>query len=115
MSALRAVVFDWAGTIVDFGSRAPMGAFVEVFRSFDVAISIDEARGPMGLPKWQHIEALMKAPRIAEAFGHTFWWAVGVIVLAVIPALLLPRRRPSLPPGEQEAVTEMPAAEAVAA
>ena len=28
---LKAVVFDWAGTIVDFGSRAPMGAFVEVF------------------------------------------------------------------------------------
>ena len=27
---LRGVVFDWAGTIVDFGSLAPMGAFVAV-------------------------------------------------------------------------------------
>jgi phosphonoacetaldehyde hydrolase len=74
MTALKAVVFDWAGTIVDFGSRAPMGAFVEVFKSFGVDISIEEARGPMGLPKWQHIEALMRAPRIAEAWrkaqGH---------------------------------------------
>jgi hypothetical protein len=37
------------------------------------------------------------APDIAEAFGHTFWWAAGIIVLAVIPALLLPRHRPQGP------------------
>ena len=68
MTALKAVVFDWAGTMVDFGSRAPMGVFVKVFEQFGVTISIDEARGPMGLPKWQHIEALMQTPRIAEAW-----------------------------------------------
>ena len=28
---LRAVIFDWAGTLVDHGSRAPMGAFVRAF------------------------------------------------------------------------------------
>ncbi|MDR0259010.1 MAG: phosphonoacetaldehyde hydrolase, partial [Comamonas sp.] len=31
---VQAVVFDWAGTIVDFGSRAPMGAFVQLFKDF---------------------------------------------------------------------------------
>jgi phosphonoacetaldehyde hydrolase len=74
MGFLRAAVFDWAGTVVDFGSRAPMGAFVEVFRQFGVDIAVDEARVPMGLPKWQHIEALMAAPRISTAWlkarGH---------------------------------------------
>jgi phosphonoacetaldehyde hydrolase len=65
---LKAVVFDWAGTVVDFGSRAPMGAFVEVFRRFGVDISIDEARVPMGLPKWDHIQALGRIPRIAKAW-----------------------------------------------
>jgi phosphonoacetaldehyde hydrolase len=69
MGFLKAAVFDWAGTVVDFGSRAPMGVFVEVFRTFGVDISIAEARGPMGLPKWQHIEALMAAPRIAGAWA----------------------------------------------
>lgn len=64
-SMLKAVVFDWAGTIVDHGSRAPMGAFVKVFAEFGVAITIDEARGPMGLPKWDHIHALLNAPAIA--------------------------------------------------
>jgi len=62
---LRAVVFDWAGTTVDFGSRAPMGAFVEIFARFGVAISVSEARGPMGLPKRDHIAALMADERIA--------------------------------------------------
>ncbi len=65
---VKAVVFDWAGTVVDFGSRAPMGAFVEVFRRFGVDISIDEARVPMGLPKWDHIQALGRIPRVADAW-----------------------------------------------
>ena len=43
--ALKAVVFDWAGTMVDHGSRAPMGVFVETFASFGVDISVEEARG----------------------------------------------------------------------
>ena len=58
MSRIEAVVFDWAGTMIDFGSRAPMGAFVDVFRQFQVSISVEEARGPMGLPKLDHIKAL---------------------------------------------------------
>ena len=65
---LQAVVFDWAGTVIDFGSQAPMGAFVELFARHQVAISIAEARGPMGLPKWHHIQALGQQPRIAN--GH---------------------------------------------
>ena len=66
--SLAAVVFDWAGTLVDFGSQAPMGAFVRLFRQHGVEITIAEARRPMGLPKWQHIEALLRQPRIADAW-----------------------------------------------
>lgn len=65
---VRAVVFDWAGTIVDFGSRAPMGAFVEAFRRFGVDITIAEARGPMGLAKRDHIRALGTLPRVEAAW-----------------------------------------------
>jgi EmrB/QacA subfamily drug resistance transporter len=35
------------------------------------------------------------APKIADAFSHTYVWALGLLVLAFIPALLLPRRRPA--------------------
>src|SRR5262249_14757408 len=65
---LRAAIFDWAGTVVDHGSLAPMGAFVNAFAEFDVDISIDEARGPMGMAKRPHIATLMALPRIAEAW-----------------------------------------------
>ena len=71
---LKAVVFDWAGTVVDHGSLAPMGVFVEVFAEFGVPITIEEARIPMGMAKRPHIEALMALPRVAaawkEARGH---------------------------------------------
>lgn len=65
---LKAVVFDWAGTMVDFGSLAPMGAFVTLFQSHGVDLSVDEARIPMGLPKWHHIQALGRLPRITQAW-----------------------------------------------
>jgi phosphonoacetaldehyde hydrolase len=68
MERVKAVIFDWAGTVVDYGSLAPMGAFVETFAQFGVAISIDEARGPMGMAKRPHIAAIMALPRIAEAW-----------------------------------------------
>jgi len=63
---VQAVIFDWAGTIVDFGSRAPMGAFVEVFGEFGIELTIDEARGPMGLPKLDHIRKLGELPSVQE-------------------------------------------------
>ncbi len=73
-SRVDAVIFDWAGTVVDFGSRAPAGAFVEVFRRHGVAISIAEARGPMGSEKREHVAALLGDAGIAERFrvakGH---------------------------------------------
>ena len=31
MERVKAVIFDWAGTVIDYGSLAPMGAFVETF------------------------------------------------------------------------------------
>ena len=43
---LEAVIFDWAGTIVDFGSFAPTQIFVDAFRTaFAFDLSLAEARG----------------------------------------------------------------------
>src|SRR5690348_10120707 len=69
---LSAVVFDWAGTIIDFGSCAPMGAFVKLFRQFEIDISIDDARGPMGMAKWDHIQALGRLPRVAAQWQKRY-------------------------------------------
>lgn len=55
---VRAVVFDWAGTTVDFGSLAPVAAFAEVFRRRGIELTPGQVRGPMGTAKWDHIRAL---------------------------------------------------------
>ena len=68
---IKAVVFDWAGTMIDFGSVAPVKAFVETFRSFGIAVTDAEARAPMGLPKRDHIAAMLAAPRIASEWEQT--------------------------------------------
>ena len=63
-TSVEAIIFDWAGTTVDFGSRAPMGAFVKLFQSEGVEMTISQARIPMGINKWDHINALLSLPEI---------------------------------------------------
>ncbi|MGI5819407.1 MAG: phosphonoacetaldehyde hydrolase [Armatimonadota bacterium] len=69
---VRLVAFDWAGTIVDFGCQAPTGAFVDLFRQAGVAISADQARGPMGIGKREHIAALLADPEVACAWREKY-------------------------------------------
>lgn len=64
----KAVIFDWAGTMIDFGSFAPAQAFMDAFASFGVKVSLEEARQPMGLPKRDHIKAMMAVERITETW-----------------------------------------------
>jgi phosphonoacetaldehyde hydrolase len=63
---IRLVVFDWAGTTVDHGSRAPVAAFVRAFAGHGVEVTPDEARGPMGLHKRDHIRAMLQMPAVAR-------------------------------------------------
>lgn len=65
MGKFEAAVFDWAGTTVNFGSFAPIGVFVKAFGEFGIEVGIDEARGPMGSGKWDHIRAMLDMPAIA--------------------------------------------------
>jgi phosphonoacetaldehyde hydrolase len=72
LSPLQAVIFDWAGTLVDFGSVAPTQIFVEAFATFGITLSLAQARGPMGLSKWDHIHQLLQDARIAAQWKTTF-------------------------------------------
>lgn len=65
MNRFKAAVFDWAGTMIDYGSFAPMGAFQRAFAEFGIEVTIAEARAPMGKPKWDHVHAMLTAPRVA--------------------------------------------------
>ncbi|WP_298818138.1 phosphonoacetaldehyde hydrolase [uncultured Roseibium sp.] len=72
MSKFKAVVFDWAGTMIDFGSFAPMGVFIKAFEHFGINASIEQAREPMGKPKWDHIRSMMDDPGIAAQWNNRF-------------------------------------------
>jgi len=65
---LTAVIFDWAGTVIDHGSRAPASALQSVFDSAGVPVSVAEARLSMGIAKRDHIRAILDLPRVAEAW-----------------------------------------------
>ncbi|HEX3365512.1 phosphonoacetaldehyde hydrolase [Phenylobacterium sp.] len=62
------VIFDWAGTMVDFGCRAPIAAFVEAFARRGVAIEEAAARADMGIAKADHVRALLARPEVAAAW-----------------------------------------------
>ncbi|WP_078412793.1 phosphonoacetaldehyde hydrolase [Priestia abyssalis] len=66
MRKIDAVVFDWAGTMIDYGCFAPLEAFLEIFRKRGVNITVDEAREPMGMLKIEHIRTLCEMPRIRQ-------------------------------------------------
>ncbi len=65
---VKGVIFDWAGTTVDYGSLAPTLVFLEAFRQRGVEITLEEARGPMGKHKRDHISELIRLPRIATCW-----------------------------------------------
>ena len=62
---VKAVVFDWAGTMIDFGCMAPVQALVEVFAGEGVALSAEEARRDMGKAKIDHLRALLADAGVA--------------------------------------------------
>lgn len=64
MNKIEAVIFDWAGTTVDYGCFAPVRAFLEVFREAGIEPEIEEVRGPMGVLKRDHIRIMLEMDRI---------------------------------------------------
>ena len=51
MKKIEAVIFDWAGTTVDYGSSAPSEVFDRVFSAAGLHLAKEEINRPMGLEK----------------------------------------------------------------
>jgi len=66
---LNAVVLDWAGTTVDHGCMAPAETFIAAFAAMGVEITVAQAREPMGLPKWHHIQAITRMAPVAAGWA----------------------------------------------
>ncbi|MCT4644777.1 MAG: phosphonoacetaldehyde hydrolase [Carboxylicivirga sp.] len=69
---IKGIVFDWAGTLVDYGCIAPTAVFVEVFKSFGIELSLKEAREPMGLAKKDHVRELLAIDHVQEQWQQKY-------------------------------------------
>jgi phosphonoacetaldehyde hydrolase len=88
---VQSVIFDWAGTIVDFGSFAPTTIFIAAFKAqYDFDISLAEARVPMGLGKWDHIKAVTELPDVAARWQAQFGNAISEADIDAIYQTFMP-------------------------
>lgn len=69
---VQGVIFDWAGTTMDYGCFSPVGAFIDAFKSEGIEVTIEEAREPMGLLKIDHTRALLNMDTIKERFSKVY-------------------------------------------
>lgn len=68
---VKAIVVDLAGTVIDFGSCAPAGAFVRLFEKHGITATEAQAREPMGMHKREHIRRMLEMPAIASQWEET--------------------------------------------
>ena len=59
------IIFDWAGTTVDYGCFAPVQAFVEAFEENGITPTLEEVRKPMGMLKIDHVRTMLSMERIS--------------------------------------------------
>ena len=60
MSDIQLVIFDWVGTVIDFGSCAPAEAYRKAFLAKGIDVSPAEIRAGMGMNTKDHIRELLK-------------------------------------------------------
>ncbi|MGL5151936.1 MAG: phosphonoacetaldehyde hydrolase [Clostridium sp.] len=69
---VKGVIFDWAGTTMDYGCFSPVAAFIEAFREIGIELTFDEARKPMGLLKIDHTRALLEMESVRYRFYDVY-------------------------------------------
>lgn len=72
---IKLVVFDWAGTLIDHGSIAPVRALVTVFERAGVTVTNQHVRASQGLGKRSQIEHILRIPEVLRSYqaahGHS--------------------------------------------
>jgi phosphonoacetaldehyde hydrolase len=71
---VQAIILDWAGTTIDFGSQAPVMAFMTLFKQEGIEVTAAQVRIPMGTEKREHITRMLANPDIQNSWvtvkGH---------------------------------------------
>lgn len=69
---IEAVIFDWAGTTVDYGSLAPVIAFKKAFKNAGIELSDADIRQDMGMAKWDHIGKILELEDVKEQWEANY-------------------------------------------
>ena len=69
---IRAVIFDWAGTVIDHGSWAPVAVFIDVFHRHGIEVGLEQIRAPMGMAKRDHIRAILELDEVRRTWGEKY-------------------------------------------
>lgn len=65
---VRLVVFDWAGTVVDYGCVAPAVVFQKTFENWEIKLTKEEILKPMGMEKKDHIRELLRLEHVTKTW-----------------------------------------------
>ena len=65
---LKAIIFDWAGTVVDFGSLCPIRAFQAAFQEKGIVVTPEDIQQFMGIHKREHLTAILSLPEVMAQF-----------------------------------------------
>jgi EmrB/QacA subfamily drug resistance transporter len=82
-------------------------ALVAVVLEHQISVQVHGASaGLSGVSGATTVERVRNAQPLSVAFGHTFWWVLGLTAVALVPALLLPRRPAEelASPGQEDAL-----------
>ena len=110
---VKAVIFDWAGTMIDFGCMAPVEALRDTFAAAGVPLTDAEARADMGMAKLDHLRAILAKPEVAERWHTARGHAPGESDVQALYAVLEPAmeaaaaRAATLIPGAADAFAEL--------
>ena len=69
---IKGIILDNSGTFVDPFVIAPAIAFVEVFKKFDINITMEESRIPMGIRKDLHIKKILQIPEVQNRWINKY-------------------------------------------
>jgi phosphonoacetaldehyde hydrolase len=69
---IQAVFLDWAGTVVDHGSVAPVRALEAVFASAGVSVPPTVIRRDMGLAKKDHVRKLLQEYEVVQQWRDLY-------------------------------------------
>lgn len=69
---IKTIIFDWAGTTVDFGCMTPVMAFKNAFLEKEIHLTLDDIREPMGMLKRDHTATLLQLPNVQQQWHEKY-------------------------------------------